>query len=88
MSEAPAPQRPGFFEKWCSKTWMIVVAFLCVGPLALPLVWMNPRYGLAKKILGTILMLGGTWLMVLWMKDSFDRIMAQYRELKSAMGMP
>lgn len=72
--------------KWYHKTSMIVVAFLCVGPLALPLIWIHPRYDLTKKIVGTILMVVATYVLWVVMKDSFDRIMNQYRDLKAAMG--
>lgn len=73
--------------KWYHKTVMIIVAFLCVGPLALPLVWIHPRYKLAQKILGTVLMVAATWALWVVMKDSYDRVMNQYRDLKSSMGM-
>ena len=36
--------------KWYFKTSMLVIAFLCVGPFALPLVWLNPRFSRSKKI--------------------------------------
>ena len=72
--------------KWHQKTSMIVVAFLCVGPLALPLVWMHPRYDLAKKILATLLMAVATYALWIFMKDSFGRLSNQYRDLKAAMG--
>ncbi len=37
-------------RKWYFKTYAFVIAFLCVGPLALPMVWFNPNYGRAKKL--------------------------------------
>jgi hypothetical protein len=73
-------------KKWYHKTSMIIVAFLCVGPIALPLVWVHPQYSLPKKVIGTVLMVGATWWLYLVMKDSMGRIMAQYNELKSVMG--
>ena len=41
--------------KWYFKTSLIVTAFLCVGPLALPLVWLNPRFSQKTKIIVTII---------------------------------
>jgi len=41
--------------KWYLKTYWIVIAFLSVGPLALPLAWMNPRFSQKKKIIITII---------------------------------
>ena len=43
--------------KWYFKTYWIVIAFLCVGPLALPLVWLNPRISRKKKIILTVIIL-------------------------------
>ena len=48
-------KRPG--TKWYFKTYWIVIAFLCVGPLALPLVWLNPRISRKKKIILTVIIL-------------------------------
>jgi uncharacterized protein YacL len=43
--------------KWYFKTYGIVIAFLCLGPLALPLVWLNPRFSQVKKIIITIIVM-------------------------------
>jgi uncharacterized membrane protein YvbJ len=43
--------------KWYFKTHSIVIAFLCVGPLALPLIWLNPRFDRKKKIILTIIII-------------------------------
>ena len=43
--------------KWYFKTYWIVIAFLCVGPLALPFVWLNPRISRKKKIILTVIIL-------------------------------
>jgi hypothetical protein len=48
--------------KWYFNTSIIVILFLFVGPLALPFVWLNPRYKTATKILVTILVIGLTIL--------------------------
>jgi len=40
--------------KWYFKTNSIVIAFLSVGPLALPLIWFNPRFSQKKKVIITI----------------------------------
>ena len=42
--------------KWYFKVPGIVVAFLSVGPLALPLVWLSPVLSRKTKIIVTILM--------------------------------
>jgi len=48
-------------EKWYFKTTSLVTAFLCVGPLALPLVWLNPRFSQKTKIIVTIIIIIITW---------------------------
>jgi len=41
--------------KWYFKTYWLVVAFLCAGPLVLPLVWFNPGFSRNKKVIVTII---------------------------------
>ena len=55
-----SPQTPPAKKKWGQSTGAVVVAFLTVGPLAIPLVWMNRRYSLAVKIALTAVMVGIT----------------------------
>jgi len=38
-------------EKWYFKTSILIIAFLCVGPFALPLIWFNPRFSPKAKII-------------------------------------
>ena len=45
MSENKPP------EKWYFKTSTFITALLFVGPLALPLAWINPRFSLKTKII-------------------------------------
>ena len=72
-------------SKWYEKKSLIIGAFLLVGPLALPLVWMNSRYSLPKKIIISAATFLATWAMWILMKDSYDKIMAQYSELQQVM---
>ena len=39
---------------WYFRTNWIVIAFLCIGPLALPMVWFNPRFSQKTKIIVSI----------------------------------
>lgn len=63
------PQR-----KWYFKTSSLIVAFLCVGPLMLPLIWLNP--GLSKKIkiiiITAVIIL--TYLLGAWAYKSYNSI--------------
>ena len=45
-------------KKWYFATGTVVMALLCLGPLALPLVWVNPRYKPATKAIITVVVLG------------------------------
>ena len=47
--------------KWYFKTRGIVIASLCVGPLALPLVWLNPRFSQKTKIIVTVVVIILSW---------------------------
>jgi len=44
-------------EEWYFKTRYLVLGFLVVGPFALPLLWLNPRYSLGGKIIATLIVL-------------------------------
>ncbi|MDP1854112.1 MAG: hypothetical protein Q8L26_07950 [Candidatus Omnitrophota bacterium] len=47
--------------KWYFKTFWIVTALLSVGPLALPLVWLNSRFSQKKKVIVTIIVIILSW---------------------------
>lgn len=44
--------------KWYFATGTVVIALLCLGPLALPLLWLNPRYKPVTKAAVTGIVLG------------------------------
>jgi uncharacterized membrane protein YvbJ len=52
--------KPG--AKWYFSTAFVVVALLCIGPLALSLVWFHPRYKIITKVIVTILVIVFTLL--------------------------
>ena len=65
---------------WYFRTSAIVIAALCVGPLALPLLWWRPRTGTAWKIVWTIAVLALTWLTVVSFQKSLD-VLKEYQQL-------
>ncbi len=70
-------------EKWYSKTSVLVIAFLCIGPLALPLAWLNPRLSLkAKIILSAIIIILSYYLGVLLL-NSLKSISRYYQAIFS-----
>ncbi|MEI6634720.1 MAG: hypothetical protein WCP22_13025 [Chlamydiota bacterium] len=60
-------------EAWYLRTSILILSFLAVGPFAIPLVWVNPRFTAAKKAVVTAVMVGVTaallWLSVYSLKQ-------------------
>lgn len=52
-------------EKWYFKNSTVVWGFILVGPLALPLVWFNPKYNWKVKLGVTVFSIVVTTLMSL-----------------------
>lgn len=52
-------------EKWYFKTYWLIIAFLCLGPLALPLLWINPRFNRRTKIIITIIVIVVSYYLLL-----------------------
>ena len=50
--------------KWYHMNGPIIIALVCFGPFALPMVWSNPRYGVLTKVLITVLTLAATALLI------------------------
>ena len=71
------PKKP----KWYFTTTFLVIALLSVGPFALPLLWLNPRYSTSQKILWTVVTAALTWALVVTSVTTFKTVLQQYREL-------
>lgn len=76
------PDRPE--TKWYFTTTTVVIALLCLGPLALPLVWLNPRYKTGTKISITVLVLALTVLLCYLVINVYLQLMEQIEK----MGIP
>ena len=68
--------------RWYFSKSAVVVALLCVGPLALPLVWLHPRYRIATKLLVTVVVIAITIWTCFLMKDLYDLVAEQLKELQ------
>jgi uncharacterized membrane protein YvbJ len=68
-------------KKWYHSTTTWVVAFLFVGPLAIPLVLTNPNYSLLKKAVISIVMIVLTIFLVYAMADLYNNVMSQVNQL-------
>jgi predicted nucleic acid-binding Zn ribbon protein len=67
--------------QWYFKIPFLVIAFLCIGPLALPLLWLNPAISRNKKIVTTVIV--GILSYILWIlcADSIKLLNTYYRQL-------
>ena len=67
--------------KWYFTTSAVVIALLCLGPLALPLVWLNPRYKIVTKLIVTGLVIAFTILLCYLTMNMYLRLVEQIKEL-------
>ncbi|MEN6576966.1 MAG: zinc ribbon domain-containing protein [Phycisphaerales bacterium] len=67
--------------KWYYSTSTIVMATLCAGPLAIPLVWLNPRYRPVSKVLITAFIIGLTLGLCYLTMDAYARLSEQITAL-------
>ncbi len=75
-----APARPPA-GRWYHRNTSFVVAFLLVGPFALPLLWTNPRHSKTTKIVVTLLVLAVTWFLFAASWRALNVIMSYYRTM-------
>ena len=68
-------------EKWYFKTSILVIALLSVGPLALPLLWLNPRFGLNMKIGISVITVILTYYLAILTANSLKNVMDCYKQL-------
>lgn len=68
-------------EKWFFKTYVLVICFLCFGPLALPLIWFNPRFSLKIKTITTIVVIILSFLIGIVLNNSLKTIGAYYKQI-------
>jgi hypothetical protein len=50
---------------------------ITIGPLALPLVWFNPKYSIATKIIVTIVVVAATVALSVWMVELYAHLLEQ-----------
>lgn len=72
-----------FLEKkrpkdWYFKTSIMILAFLTVGPLALPMVWWHPEYSRTKKVVLTLIVLVITYFCVQITAQSIKSLQESY----------
>ena len=73
------PDKPE--TKWYFSTSTVVIALLCAGPLALPLVWFNPRYKIIIKLILTVVVVVVSIVCYYLTLNTYHRLTEQIREL-------
>lgn len=68
-------------EKWYFKPYWLVIGFLCVGPLVLILLWLNPRFDNKNKIVISIIILAVSYLLGVLFVNSLMRLTGYYKQL-------
>ena len=82
LNASARPRAAGEKLPWYFRKSFIVIAFLSLGPLALPLIWWHPQTTRAWKIGLTIAVLVLTWLLYLSTMESIRTIKEYYKLLE------
>lgn len=68
-------------EKWYFKVSILIVAFLCFGPFALPLIWFNPRFSPKVKIIISIIVVIISYYLGFVVSNSLHSIARYYKAI-------
>ena len=66
-------------SKWYFRTSSLVIAFLCIGAFALPLVWFNPRFSQKTKILISVIVIILSYFLGILVARSLKTINSYYQ---------
>ena len=80
LTGSPRPGTTG--TKWYFTTTSVVVALLCLGPLALPLVWVHPRYKITTKLIVSVIVVAVTVLCLVFTVQLYKNLINQLDMLK------
>lgn len=64
---------------WYFKTSILIFAFLSIGPLALPLLWFNPRFSNKAKIIVSIIVIILSYYLGVMLAKSLKTITEYYQ---------
>ncbi len=73
-------------QKWYLNPSILVLSLLTVGPLALPLLWINPKYDKKKKFILTAIILLVTYFISKIMVHAVQQIQDHYKLIFDAIG--
>ena len=73
-----------FLEKkphapWYFKSYWLMIAVLCFGPLALPLLWFNPGFSWRKKIVISVVIIIVSYLLGIVLVNSLKSLTQYYQ---------
>ncbi|MHC4203112.1 MAG: zinc ribbon domain-containing protein [Planctomycetota bacterium] len=68
-------------KKWYFAPGTIILALLCLGPMALPLVWINPRFKIVTRVIVTIIVVVVTILCIYMAVNIYQRMLDQLTAL-------
>jgi len=73
--------------KWYLRPVAVVIALLCIGPLAIPFVWLSPAFKKGQKIFITILVI----VLSIWLAKAsvelYNVLLEQMKELQAILKM-
>jgi hypothetical protein len=72
-------------NKWYYSLWFLVIAIFLLGPLAIPLVWMNPRLNQWVKIALIILIMVMFFWFLYLSAEIVKAVLAEVSDLQKAM---
>jgi uncharacterized membrane protein YvbJ len=81
MDAANHPRLAEKKSQWYCRTPFIIFAVFCVGPLALPLIWLRPQTSLPWKIGLTVVILVLSWLLFQTTLESLRTLKEYYKFL-------
>lgn len=65
--------------RWYFRIDTLIIAFLCVGPFGLPLLWFNPRFSRNKKVIVSVIIIVLSILLGIVVVNSIKAIVGYYR---------
>ncbi|MDD4183514.1 MAG: zinc ribbon domain-containing protein [Candidatus Omnitrophica bacterium] len=70
-------------NKWYFAASFLIIAFLCIGPLMLPLVWFNPALARDKKIIITVIITVISIILGIILVSSIKSVSNYYKQIFS-----
>ena len=68
-------------DKWYFTTTAMIMLFLCLGPLALPICWINPRLTRKNKIIITVIVVAVSGVLGVVVVGSVQSIVRYYGQV-------